>query len=611
MVVASAVVKGTTAAEGGVPARRPGVGHAALRRGRYRSATVVVVLATGLLGGTASGAPLQVGRSGPAGHEAGLHPSLRSPAGPTTAPVPRSSTLYTSGTALSPPRSFDPLSPTAYTGAQGLLYEPLFLYDPVKEQLMPWLASAGRWVTPTSYVLRLRPGERWVSSASGRAEGEVSGADVAYSLQLARTDVADPYHGLVGSVRAVSASGGVVTVSFAGPVGYAQWQEYLWHAPVLPRAVWSALPPGQRTSNPDLSPVASGPMLLESVSSTGACYRVNPHWWGSRDLGLRFAFSHLCDEVSGPSGSQLSALLSGRLDWSNALLRGVTDLTGTRSRGYGVQTYYPAPPYMLAANTVYLETGRDMPKVDGVDFRMAVASALSPSVIATEDYSGTVQVAGPTGVLPELARFVDRAVVRRFGFSYSPKLARHYLEESGYRGQLLHLLVPSGLADLEAAASTMAQQLDKAGVRVAVLAEPAPQRRAQVASGHFQLAIALGPGLASSPWPYFDQVYNQAAGSAGGAAHPVARALLAKAASTPTWDTSGLLRAYAALEARFLQRLPVVPLWYTGAWFQASTAHWAGYPSSSDRRDWYTPVMWPGWLGAATTVLALAHLVRA
>ena len=213
MVVASAVVKGTTAAEGGVPARRPGVGHAALRRGRYRSATVVVVLATGLLGGTASGAPLQVGRSGPAGHEAGLHPSLRSPAGPTTAPVPRSSTLYTSGTALSPPRSFDPLSPTAYTGAQGLLYEPLFLYDPVKEQLMPWLASAGRWVTPTSYVLRLRPGERWVSSASGRAEGEVSGADVAYSLQLARTDVADPYHGLVGSVRAVSASGGVVTVT--------------------------------------------------------------------------------------------------------------------------------------------------------------------------------------------------------------------------------------------------------------------------------------------------------------------------------------------------------------------------------------------------------------
>ena len=78
-------------------------------------------------------------------------PSAPVGAAATSAPapavaVPRAETLYTSGTALMAPTDFNPLQPTAaYTGTHGLLYEPLFLYDPLGRRFIPWLAESGSW----------------------------------------------------------------------------------------------------------------------------------------------------------------------------------------------------------------------------------------------------------------------------------------------------------------------------------------------------------------------------------------------------------------------------------------------------------------------------------
>ena len=83
-----------------------------------------------------------------------------------------------------------------------------------------------------------------------------------------------------------------------------------------------------------------------------------------------------------------------------------------------------------------------------------------------------------------------------------------------------------------------------------------------------------------------------------------------EAAQTPLTDTTALQGIYANLELDFLEQLPEIPLWYSGAWFQANTKLWQGYPSSTSRDDHYTPVMWRGWLGSTTTVLALANLER-
>ena len=60
----------------------------------------------------------------------------------STLSFPRSETVYTSGTAYGPPVNWNPLNTGAFaTGTQGLIYEPLYLYDPVKGQYDPWLAT--------------------------------------------------------------------------------------------------------------------------------------------------------------------------------------------------------------------------------------------------------------------------------------------------------------------------------------------------------------------------------------------------------------------------------------------------------------------------------------
>ncbi|HXW81435.1 MAG TPA: hypothetical protein VEJ84_18170, partial [Acidimicrobiales bacterium] len=89
---------------------------------------------------------------------------------------------------------------------------------------------------------------------------------------------------------------------------------------------------------------------------------------------------------------------------------------------------------------------------------------------------------------------------------------------------------------------------------------------------------------------------------------PAAWALVRQAATTPPTDGALLRSIYTVLESDFLQELPEVPLWYSGAWFQASTTYWENYPSSAGKQGHYTPMMWPGWLGSTTTVYALAQL---
>jgi peptide/nickel transport system substrate-binding protein len=557
---------------------------------RYPAALGVLALIGAL------GAPLQAGTAAPAA-------------------LPRDKTLYTSGTATSPPTDFNPLDPgRAYTGTQGLLYEPLFLYDPVHHNFIPWLATSGSWLSATAYRLQVRSGVDWVDRR-GSVVGTLSSADVAYSIDLAATDKADPFNSDAAGVQKVTATGGTVTVDFKAPVGYAPWQQFLWHAPMVPEAEWSRLPAGALFSGDNAAPVSTGPMLLDTTGPTEACYRDNPHWWGAAQLRLSFKFEYLCAVVSGSSGAELSDLLDGRTDWSNQLLRGVPNLATGRTGGYDIKTYYPGPPYMLPATTAWLEMDTARAPMNNVGFRRAVAYALDPRTIISSVYTGAVTAADPTGLLPGLSAYVGKSEVDKYGFFYSLSTAKKALAKSGYRGQHLTLEVPSGRTDQVNAATMICQQLAKVGVHVSVLVKPLDERDADIVNGDYDMVIDNGPTISSTPWTYFDSVYQlplhqrQSPGlNAERYSDPAAWALVQQAAATPPTAAKTSAKIYAELEADFLQALPEIPLWYSGAWFQANTSYWQGYPSSTSPGDETTPVMWTGWLGSMTTVYALAQL---
>ena len=88
---------------------------------------------------------------------------------------------------------------------------------------------------------------------------------------------------------------------------------------------------------------------------------------------------------------------------------------------------------------------------------------------------------------------------------------------------------------------------------------------------------------------------------------PADWSLVQQAATVPLTDTAKLDSIYAQLETDFFAQQPVIPLWYNGAWFQGNTSVWSDYPASTGA-DQNMPVMWAGYLGAMTTVYALADL---
>jgi len=576
----------------------PSTGKRALRWGMAVAATVVLLAAGGACSSSSSSAP-----------KTSTSPSSTPSA--TLAGYPRAQTVYTSGTMYSPPSTWNPFNVGNYaTGAQGLIYEPLFLFDPIHNNTyMPWLATSGAW-SGNTYIIHVRDNVMWSNGTP------LTGADVAFSIKLAMTNLLDPYHANVATVKTVTANGNTVTLTFNGTPGYSEFQDYLWEAPVVNQAIWSKIPGPQLITFADTHPVGTGPMLLDTYNATQEAYKINPKWWGTSQLGLTFKFKYLIDIVNGSNNVELSLLTAGQIDWSNNFLPGINELVSGLggTGGYGISTYFSSSPYMMSANTAWLEPNTTKAPMNNVNFRKALAYGINPAQIVSAVYGGIVKAANPTGLLPTLNSFINPSVVSQYGFSYNPGLARQYLAKSGYTGQTLTLEVPDGWTDWMAAIKVISDDLAAVGIHVTPIFPQYSARQTDLISGNYDLAIDNDAALDASPWSYFQRVYQLPIVAQQTSelnwerfSSPKDWALVQQAGTTPLSDTAKLDSIYSQLETDFLQQLPEIPLWYNGAWFQGINKYWTNFAANGTSNE-YTPVMWRGYLGAMTSIYALANL---
>jgi len=577
------------------------------RKARYGGAALAV-LALGTATACTSG-----GSSSSSGSTSA---SASAPAsGGSVTSFPRNETLYTSGTAYSPPSNWNPLDTGNYaTGTQGLIYEPLYLYDPMKGTYDSWLATgslASGWnSSQTVYTIHVRPNVTWSDGTP------LTGADVAYSINLARTNATDPYSANVATVANAVASGNTVTVTFKGTPGYTEWTDYLWKAPVLPQHIWSKFPASQIATDANTNPVGTGPMTLDTYNSQEVAYQTKPGWWATSALGLSFKFKYLVDVVNGSNDQELGQLTAGQIDWSNNFLPGINQLMGAvgGNSGYTLKTYYPSKPYMLSGNTVWLEPNDSVAPMSNVNFRKALAYALNPQTIAQTVYGGIAAAANPTGLLPNLSSYVNKSVVAADAPTYNPSLAKQYLAKSGYHGQAITLQVPNGWSDWMDATTVIKSELDAIGINLQLIYPTSNARTANVTDGNYDLQLDNNAGLDSTPWSYYQRVYELPIAKQQTSqlnwerfSSPSDWSLVQEAGTVPLTNTAKLNSIYTQLETDFFQQEPVIPLWYNGVWFQGNTSVWQNYPSSAGS-DQYMPAMWNGYIGAMTTVYALANL---
>jgi peptide/nickel transport system substrate-binding protein len=539
---------------------------------------------------------------------------------PSAESFPRGETLYTGGKQWGPVSNWNPFMTGNYAmGTIGLVYETLFLYDPLTDKFMPWLAESGSWTDATTYEAKLRPNLTWSDGQPLTAD------DVKFTFELGKTapiNLAAVWDWL-SAVDAVDAT----TLKFTfKEARYQEWDNILFNTPIVPKHLWENLDANTVATGANENPVGSGAYLYYTYDQSRMVWARNDNWWAIKALNYTVAPKYIVDLVNTSNENSLGLVLQGQEDLNNNYLPGISSLVVGK---YALQTYFADPPYHLAGNTAWLDVNLQKKPMDDVAFRKALVYSINVADIVSRDYNNMVQAANPTGLLPVWDKYVDQNVVKSLGISYDPAKAKDTLAAAGYKdvngdgfleapdGSVIALkvIVPNGWSDWMVASQIIANSAQAVGINIV---PDYPDYNGYLdarLNGTFDLAIDNQANISNTPWTYYHWIfYDKLAdipttqgGNYGRYDNQTAFDLVIQLDKVPTDDLAGMNAVISQLQTIQLTDLPIIPLWYNGMWSQYSNAHWTNWPSSSEGSNHYLPVTWNGYWNM-TAILMLTEL---
>jgi peptide/nickel transport system substrate-binding protein len=531
---------------------------------------------------------------------------------------PRSETLYTSGKQWGPPSTWNPMDRGGYAmGTIGFVYEPLFLYDPLTDQFKPWLAKSGSWTSANVYQVNLRPGITWADGRPFTAD------DVVFTTELGKMPTV-PYAPIWNFLENVTKVNNLTVRFNFSAAQYQQFANFLYGNPMLPKHIWQGKSEEQVVTAANRPPIGTGPYRYQTHSQDRMVWVKRDGWWAKKALGLDVKPKYIVDIVNGSNNVALGLVLQGGLDLSNNFLPGIATLV---RGGYGVQTYYKQAPYMLSANTAWLVPNNAKAPTNDPKFRRALAFSVDVSRIVEGVYGNIVRPADPSGLLPNWAKYVNQGLNRQLGFSYNPKKAKQMLAAAGYRDRNgdgfvegkdgksinLSLIVPNGWTDWMESIRVIADSAKQAGIRIT---PKFPDFNALVAArnaGKFDLLINNEVQISNTPWQYYEYMYrlpileSQTTRNFQRYNNPRAWSLTQQLDKTPVTNVAGMKSIISQLQRIQLTDMPVIPLWYNGAWAQYNNSVWTNWPSSEKGANHFLPVTWNGYWNM-TGILMLTQL---
>jgi peptide/nickel transport system substrate-binding protein len=305
--------------------------------------------------------------------------------------------------------------------------------------------------------------------------------------------------------------------------------------------------------------------------------------------------------------------MKGVEDLNNNFLPGVDKLV----QQHKVLTYFEKAPYMLSANTAWLEPNTTVKPLNDPVFRRALAEAMNPKQYAKVAESGLVRPANSTGLLPTWSKYKNSAAVKKYGFSHNATAARKLLQQHGYKlvsGYFvnkdgtpinLDISVPQGWSDWENARSLIVASAAAAGIRITPQVKDYNTWQSDRNTGKFDLVIDNAYQISDNPWTYWNGIFHMPIIKSGTGqtfanyerySSPQAWSLVKQLDRTPPSQKATITKINTQLQTILMQKLPMIPLWYNGVWAQFTSKHWTNWPTAGDSNCRWMPAMWRGYL---------------
>jgi len=519
-------------------------------------------------------------------------------AAPTPAPAPAapaggSDAVLTLGEQSMPTftRNFNPFLTNSLPGTLNLIHEPLMIYNSVKGELVPWLATDYKWSEDLkTLTFTLRDGVKWSDGQAFTAN------DVAFTFNLLKTKPgvnSAALSALVGdkayidSITAPDAK----TVEFKFKDVYTPGLYELITQNIVPEHVWKDVADVVAYTNDN--PVGTGPFT--QVTNFGAqAYEVdkNPNYWQPG----KPAFKGIVWKAFADANAASLAMANGEIDWSNYAIQDPAQNYVAKDQANRYFIFEEGPNMAILAMNI----GRK--PFDDPNVRQALSMAINREQVVTIGEAGVVAPADITGLTNNYAawKVSDPASLGDWA-TYNVDKANELLDAAGLKKgadgirvtadgkpmkySVMVLPAPNWLADLQIAA----ENLKEVGVELAVQPNPNfPEWLMAQKTGNYDMLFSIIDGNAT-PYRFYRMTMASdlltpegvpAEGNYTRYAGGKADDLLKQFASSTDLDSQK--KVADALQKVFAAEIPAVPFVPLGGMGLVNTTRFTGFPTQDN-----------------------------
>lgn len=497
--------------------------------------------------------------------------------------------LTTNATEATLTRNLNPHSPSVIPMVQGLIYETLFYFNPLKpidQEPVPQLGESYEWNEDgTALTVSVRQGVTWT-------DGEpFTAGDVAFTFnRVSETDALNDG----GTAPTAEATDDATVVITYAESSYLEGPNALARTWIIPEHLFTDVEDLATYANED--PIGTGAFQLDDFTPESYLLLANPNYWEEGRPGI--------DGVRAitTSGNQSATdqWLAGDIDYMSAAIPNLEGHVEKNPDLAYTNTGISQAALFAASNT---ELGCEGPQTD-VAVRKALYYGMDREQLSKLAFFDLGTDISPSFALPERdADFIDPSI-ELAPWNAQPEEAKKVLEEAGYalgsdgiyaKGDVrvsMTVSCPTGWSDFVTALDTLAQQFKEIGIELIPQQVSVNEWNDAKAKGTFQLVIdSVGQGPAPDPYyPYRNQFSTESTVPVGENGNPYQNitrfsdpdvdAALDAAAATD--DAEVKKEHYFLIQKRLVEVMPAIPLLIGSSLTEYNTSRATGWPTADD-----------------------------